>query len=202
MYPLLCYSATSLHTWQWVTVESPFKHKQTIINAQLLNEYFGFHKQAACIDFPFKAAPKSERLLKEPREGTVTLCINKERAVKARRENSNIVYHQIGRQKMRQTESLDRVMTQCINTEKETESHRERQSWRPVVYIRTALTYNLRYSHSTWFYAATSLHFRSTCCTFSSPGFTRVIPSTSVCFTWGGLDYAAYENKVSRLRDS
>lgn len=26
---------------------------------------------------------------------------------------------------MRQTESLDRIMTQCINTEKETESHRE-----------------------------------------------------------------------------
>lgn len=121
MSPLHSYSATRVHTWQWVTVENPFKHKQTIINAQLLN----FHKQAACIDFPFKAASKSEWLLKGPREGTVTLCINKERAVKARRENSNIVYQQRGRQKMRQTESLDRIMTQCINTEKETESHRE-----------------------------------------------------------------------------
>ncbi len=77
--------------------------------------FFGPHRQAACIDFPFKAASKSGRLLKEPREGTVTLCINRERegerergrerAVKTRRENSNIVYQQRRRHKVRQIES-------------------------------------------------------------------------------------------------
>ena len=67
-------------------------------------ELFWLHKQTACIDFPFKAASKSERLSKEPREGTVTLCINRERerAVKARRENRNIVYQPRRRQKVRQ----------------------------------------------------------------------------------------------------
>lgn len=32
-------------------------------------EFFGPHKQTACIDFPFKAASKSERLLKRAKRG-------------------------------------------------------------------------------------------------------------------------------------
>lgn len=70
-------------------------------------DLYGLHRQATCIDFPFKAASKSGRLLKEPRQGTVTLCINRERerAVKTRRKNRNIVYQQRRRQNVRQTES-------------------------------------------------------------------------------------------------
>lgn len=54
-----------------------FKHKHGNINAQLLKGLL-WPPQAACIDFPFKAASKSRRLLKEPRAGTVTLCINRQ----------------------------------------------------------------------------------------------------------------------------
>lgn len=53
------------------------KHKHGIINAQLLKGLL-WPPRAACIDFPFKAASKSRRLLKEPREGTVTLCVNRQ----------------------------------------------------------------------------------------------------------------------------
>lgn len=67
-------------------------------------ELFGLHKQTARIDFPFKAASKSERPLKEPRGGTVTLCVNgeRERAARARRENGNTVHQQRRRQKVGQ----------------------------------------------------------------------------------------------------
>ena len=58
-------------------LERPFKHKHGIINAQLLTGLL-WPPRAACIDFPFKAASKSRRLLKEPREGTVTLCKNRQ----------------------------------------------------------------------------------------------------------------------------
>lgn len=85
-------------------------------------EFFGLHKQAACIDFPFKAASKSKRLLKEPREGTVTLCINRERrrarAVKLMKKNSNIVYQQKGRQKS----ETGRTKAQCVNRDGDRES--------------------------------------------------------------------------------
>lgn len=54
-----------------------FKHKHGIINPQLLKGRLWLPR-AACIDFPFKAASKSRRRLKEPREGTVTLCINRQ----------------------------------------------------------------------------------------------------------------------------
>lgn len=71
------HSKQAPHTTAGYCWRGLFKHKHSIINAQLLKGLL-WPPRAACIDFPFKAASKSRRLLKEPREGTVTLCINRQ----------------------------------------------------------------------------------------------------------------------------